>query len=200
MAKNDVAQIKSSVNGFNNALTKGLAEISNLSVKIMLTDTYGLYSYMAREEVAQSFFPKLFNTCFDGVKSICPVAEQKDYFFFDDSHITEKAASYWAQYAFNQVTGVKGYFGQGTAESKVYDALTTPSKDIKTIVAFGGGMSDNGKFYNRYNQTYPPPPYAAGRYSNGPVWVEQLATLMNNAALFDYASIGSCADVANAKA
>jgi outer membrane lipase/esterase len=41
------------------------------------------------------------------------------------------------------------------------------------LVVFGDSLSDNG---NLYDQTgFPPPPYFEGRFSNGPVWVEQAA-------------------------
>ncbi|ORY29478.1 hypothetical protein BCR33DRAFT_842526 [Rhizoclosmatium globosum] len=200
MSNNAVAQIKSSVNRFNDALSQGLAEISNSSAKIILTDTYGLYSYMAQDDRASQFFPIPFEPCYDEVlNQTCPVSVQDEYFFFDKSHITEKAASFWAQYAWNQVNGVQGYFKAGT-KAAMTQLGTNITKDVKTIIAFGGGISDWGNFYKKYNMAYPPsPPYFEGRYSNGPAWVEQFAELLNNATLLDNAFIGACADVSNAK-
>jgi phospholipase/lecithinase/hemolysin len=44
------------------------------------------------------------------------------------------------------------------------------------LVVIGDSLSDTGNIYARSGDTYPPsPPYDAGRYSNGPVWVEVLA-------------------------
>ncbi len=44
------------------------------------------------------------------------------------------------------------------------------------IVAFGDSLTDTGNVYAATGGTIPPsPPYFQGRYSNGPVWVEQLA-------------------------
>ncbi|ORY36657.1 hypothetical protein BCR33DRAFT_770146 [Rhizoclosmatium globosum] len=75
-------------------------------------------------------------------------------------------------------------------------AVFAQSAGIKTIVAFGGSVNDNGNFFSQY--AFPPAPYWQGRFSNGPVWVEQLATLLKNATLLDFASIGACANVSNA--
>lgn len=46
-----------------------------------------------------------------------------------------------------------------------------------TIVTFGDSLSDNGNLY-RFLWYYLPasPPYYDGRFSNGPVWIEQLYT------------------------
>ncbi len=41
------------------------------------------------------------------------------------------------------------------------------------VVVYGDSLSDNGNLYNAI--AYPPPPYWMGRFSNGPVAVEQLA-------------------------
>ncbi len=71
------------------------------------------------------------------------------------------------------------------------------------IVTFGDSLSDNGNFYAATGNTSPPAPYWNGRFSNGPVWVEQYAasqgaaldgwavggaqtgTINNNGAIFD---------------
>lgn len=49
------------------------------------------------------------------------------------------------------------------------------NKKFDTIVTFGDSLSDNGNLY-RYMLHFLPasPPYFEGRFSNGPVWVEQL--------------------------
>ncbi|WP_435017393.1 SGNH/GDSL hydrolase family protein [Tundrisphaera sp. TA3] len=43
------------------------------------------------------------------------------------------------------------------------------------IVAFGDSLTDTGNVYAQTGFTYPTPPYAGGRFSNGPLWVETLA-------------------------
>jgi hypothetical protein len=45
------------------------------------------------------------------------------------------------------------------------------------IVAFGDSLTDVGDVYLSTNGTFPAaPPYAAGRFTDGLVWVEQLAS------------------------
>jgi phospholipase/lecithinase/hemolysin len=45
------------------------------------------------------------------------------------------------------------------------------------IVAFGDSLTDVGDVYLAKNGTYPvAPPYAPGRFTDGPVWLEQLAS------------------------
>lgn len=47
---------------------------------------------------------------------------------------------------------------------------------IREIVVIGDSLSDDGNLYMRTGGAIPPsPPYFAGRFSNGPVWVEALA-------------------------
>ena len=48
---------------------------------------------------------------------------------------------------------------------------------ITEIVVFGDSLSDTGNLFNFTQGVFPPlPPYYQGRFSNGPVWVEWLAT------------------------
>jgi hypothetical protein len=60
-------------------------------------------------------------------------------------------------------------------------------------VVFGDSMSDNGNFFRRSFNLYPPDHcYFAGRFSNGPVWVERLAELIGgNVQVEDYAFGGA---------
>lgn len=50
------------------------------------------------------------------------------------------------------------------------------AKDLHSFVVFGDSLSDNGNLYEYLKQQLPPsPPYFKGRFSNGYIWVEQLA-------------------------
>lgn len=41
------------------------------------------------------------------------------------------------------------------------------------IVIFGDSLSDTGNLFNILQGQFPPPPYFQGRFSNGPIWVDQ---------------------------
>ena len=46
----------------------------------------------------------------------------------------------------------------------------------QTMVTFGASLSDNGNACNLSTSNCPPsPPYASGRYSNGPLWIDSVA-------------------------
>ena len=46
---------------------------------------------------------------------------------------------------------------------------------LHNIVVFGDSLSDNGNLYEYMKHQLPPtPPYYQGRFSNGPVWIENL--------------------------
>lgn len=47
------------------------------------------------------------------------------------------------------------------------------------IVVFGDSLSDTGNAYAATGGQVPPAPYSGGRFSNGPLWVEQLATKLS---------------------
>src|SRR5687768_12602152 len=74
---------------------------------------------------------------------------------------------------------------------------------IDKIVVFGDSLSDNGNFYtlssrlHRADSNVPivpaSPPYASGRFSNGEVWVEDLAKSLH-VPLEDYAYGGAWAE------
>jgi phospholipase/lecithinase/hemolysin len=53
------------------------------------------------------------------------------------------------------------------------------SADIMTpvtgLVVFGDSLSDTGNVSAATNGAFPPAPYSNGRFSNGPIWVEQFA-------------------------
>ncbi len=46
-------------------------------------------------------------------------------------------------------------------------------QDYRDVVVFGDSLSDNGNAFELSG--FPPPPYWEGRFSNGRIWVEQLA-------------------------
>ncbi len=62
------------------------------------------------------------------------------------------------------------------------------------VVVYGDSLSDNGNLYGAIG--YPPPPYWNGRFSNGPVAVEQLASTLG-VGLTDWAWGGATAGIGN---
>jgi len=69
--------------------------------------------------------------------------------------------------------------------------LNAQELSFDTIVSFGDDNTDMGNVYNLTNHQWPlVPPYDQGRFTNGPVWIEQLgiSTIMN------YAYIGATID------
>src|SRR5919108_3147959 len=48
-----------------------------------------------------------------------------------------------------------------------------------TVVMFGDSLSDNGNLLALTGGAVPASPYFAGRFSNGPVWVERLASALD---------------------
>lgn len=67
---------------------------------------------------------------------------------------------------------------------------------ISNIVVFGDSLSDNGNLYEYMQHRVPQsPPYYEGRFTNGPVWIEQLADALfpgkGAAHLLDYAFGGA---------
>lgn len=54
-------------------------------------------------------------------------------------------------------------------------SLSAHSYKFDTVVTFGDSLSDNGNLYSYLDGIIPKsPPYYKGRFSNGPVWVENL--------------------------
>jgi cholinesterase len=66
--------------------------------------------------------------------------------------------------------------------------------DYNGVIVYGDSLSDNGNLYNAVG--YPPPPYWNGRFSNGPVAVEQLAQKLG-VPLTDYAWGGATTGIGN---
>ena len=74
--------------------------------------------------------------------------------------------------------------------------IVAATQPLHSIVVFGDSLSDNGNLYEFYNQQLPfSPPYFQGRFSNGPVWIELLASSYYpndaKAHLLDYAFGGA---------
>jgi phospholipase/lecithinase/hemolysin len=74
--------------------------------------------------------------------------------------------------------------------------VSAQTTQFTSIYAFGDSLSDNGNVYAASNNTFPPSPYSDGRFSNGPVWVEQVATTLG-IPLYDYAYGGATTGTAN---
>lgn len=75
-------------------------------------------------------------------------------------------------------------------------AYAASSKTIDQVVVFGDSLSDNGNLYEYMDHQLPmSPPYYAGRFTNGPVWVELLMDKVypvnGQAHLLDYAFGGA---------
>src|SRR5437588_8056906 len=64
----------------------------------------------------------------------------------------------------------------------------------RRLVVFGDSLSDNGNLFALTG--FPPAPYYMGRFSNGPVWVEDLAQYLD-VPLDDYAFGGANTDATN---
>jgi thermolabile hemolysin len=70
------------------------------------------------------------------------------------------------------------------------------AKEFSKIVVFGDSLSDNGQLFALSGGTFPPFPYFQGRFSNGPVWVEDLAVRLH-VPLEDHAFGGAFTDANN---
>ncbi len=68
---------------------------------------------------------------------------------------------------------------------------------ISSIVVYGDSLSDNGNLFAATGSLQPPsPPYFQGRFSNGPVTVEQLAANLG-VPLVDFAFAGATTGIGN---
>jgi phospholipase/lecithinase/hemolysin len=52
---------------------------------------------------------------------------------------------------------------------------TLGARNYDQIVVFGDSLSDTGNLSKALGGTFPPLPYFKGRFSNGPLWIDQLA-------------------------
>lgn len=71
---------------------------------------------------------------------------------------------------------------------------TAGAESFSSVIVYGDSLSDNGNLYSV--AAYPPAPYYGGRFSNGPVTVEQLSVLLG-APLLDFAYGGATTGVGN---
>jgi phospholipase/lecithinase/hemolysin len=83
-----------------------------------------------------------------------------------------------------------------TAMVIVLMAMTSSAfaSSFSSLIVYGDSLSDNGNLYSLIG--YPPPPYYDGRFSNGPVAAEQLATDLD-VPLYDFAVGGATSGVGN---
>ncbi len=75
-------------------------------------------------------------------------------------------------------------------------ALSAPALAYDGVYAFGDSLSDNGNIYAYTGGAFPPAPYWQGRFSNGPVMVEDLAKGLG-VPLHDYAYGGATSGTGN---
>jgi phospholipase/lecithinase/hemolysin len=78
-------------------------------------------------------------------------------------------------------------------------AAATPlasASSFSSIVVYGDSLSDNGNLYAATFGLAPAAPYVNGEFSNGPVAVQQLSTLLN-APLVDFAFGGATTGIGN---
>ena len=66
--------------------------------------------------------------------------------------------------------------------------------DLSAVFVYGDSLSDNGNLHSHVG--LPDPPYYQGRFSNGPVTVEQLAATLN-VPLYDFAWAGATTGIGN---
>lgn len=60
----------------------------------------------------------------------------------------------------------------------VPQATSDPMFSYSKFVVFGDGLSDQGRWGPLTDFRYPPsPPFAGGRWTGGPTWIEHLSAL-----------------------
>jgi outer membrane lipase/esterase len=68
--------------------------------------------------------------------------------------------------SFSRVLGLLLFAAYGSLAAHAYDS----------IVVFGDSYNDVGNIYTATGGLYPPAPYYQGRFSNGPIWLDHLAS------------------------
>ncbi|HEX4140235.1 MAG TPA: SGNH/GDSL hydrolase family protein [Candidatus Methylacidiphilales bacterium] len=95
-----------------------------------------------------------------------------------------------------QVRGVV-FYAASVAAVWMATSLVASASSFSSVIVYGDSLSDNGNLYALSGDTYPPsPPYYDGRFSNGPVAVEQLAGDLG-VPLYDFAVAGATSGVGN---
>jgi phospholipase/lecithinase/hemolysin len=85
-----------------------------------------------------------------------------------------------------------------TGSPSATDSESLSTEDGRTvysrIVVFGDSLSDIGRMYQKSGRLIPTsPPYVGGRFSNGPVWLENLPDMIGGAPVVNYAEGGATA-------
>lgn len=95
-----------------------------------------------------------------------------------------------------QVRGIV-FYAASVAAIWMATSLVASASSFSSVIVYGDSLSDNGNLYALSGDTYPPsPPYYDGRFSNGPVAVEQLAADLG-VPLYDFAVAGATSGVGN---
>ena len=90
-------------------------------------------------------------------------------------------------------------FTASVAAILLASAAIANASSFSSVIVYGDSLSDNGNLYAAtipIDGGYPPAPYYNGRFSNGPVAVEQLAAQLG-VPLIDYAFGGATSGVGN---
>jgi phospholipase/lecithinase/hemolysin len=90
-------------------------------------------------------------------------------------------------------------FTASTAAILLASTAIANASSFSSVVVYGDSLSDNGNLYNAtipITGGTPPPPYYMGRFSNGPVAVEQLAAQLG-VPLADFAWAGATTGIGN---
>ena len=70
---------------------------------------------------------------------------------------------------------------------------TIGARKYEQIVIFGDSLSDTGNLSKALGGVFPPFPYFQGRFSNGPIWVDQFAPKLglNSTQVLNFAVVGA---------
>lgn len=90
--------------------------------------------------------------------------------FFDSSFYFNQNPDVAQAAQRDEITGVEHYIEYGQFEGRI------PRRLFDRMFVFGDSLSDDGNLFALTGGAVPPsPPYFNGRFTNGPVWVEDLA-------------------------